>query len=169
MALSMYQASVPALIHGLENLKAILGKAAAYAEAKKIEPAVLTGSRLYPDMFPLSRQVQIATDITKGGVGRLAGLELPGFPDTEVTFAELQARVQKTIDFIKTATPAQIDGTEGKDIQLKVGGRDMRFNGQDYLLQFVLPNFYFHISVAYAILRHNGLDIGKADYLGKIQ
>jgi uncharacterized protein len=113
--------------------------------------------------------VQIATDIVKGGAARLAGVELPSFPDTETTFSELQARIQKTIDFLKTLTSAQIDGTEEKPIALKVGGRDMSFKGLTYLLTFVLPNLYFHSTVAYSILRHNGVDVGKADFLGKIQ
>lgn len=169
MTLSMYQASVPALIHGLENLKNILAKAAAHAEAKRIDPGVLLNARLFPDMFPLSRQVQITSDVTKYGIARLASMEVPSYPDTETTFPELLARVQKTIDFVKTASAAQIDGTEGKDITLTIGGKDMKFTGQNYLFQFVLPNFYFHISIAYGILRECGLELGKSDYLGKIQ
>ncbi|MDX2074629.1 MAG: DUF1993 domain-containing protein [Alphaproteobacteria bacterium] len=169
MTISMYQASVPTFVHGLTNLSVILTKAAAYAEAKKIDPSVLINARLYPDMFPFSRQIQITTDVVKGGVARLAGLEVPAFPDTEATFPELQERIAKTVAFIKTATAGQIDGSEEKAISLKVGPNQMSFKGQDYLLQFVIPNFYFHISIAYAILRHNGLDVGKMDFLGKIQ
>lgn len=168
MTISMYQASIPAIIHGLGNLSSILTKAAAYAEAKKIDPAVLVNARLYPDMFPLVKQVQIASDVSKG-VARLAGVEVPSFPDTETTFAQLQERIAKTITFVKTLTPAQIDGSEDKTISLKAGSNQLSFTGQDYLLKFVLPNIYFHITATYAILRHNGLDIGKVDYLGHIQ
>ena len=169
MSLSMYQASVPTFIHGLNNLATILTKAAAYAEAKKIDPSVLINARLAPDMFALARQVQIATDIAKGGAARLAGVEVPSFPDTETTFAELQARIAKIITFLQSLKAAQIDGSEEKTITLKVGGNDMKFTGQAYLLSFVIPNLYFHITTTYAILRHNGLDIGKKDFLGAIQ
>ena len=166
MTLSMYQALVPVSVRMLQNLSAILQKAEAYAAAKKIQPEVLVNARLAPDMFPLSRQVQIATDIVKGGAARLAGVEVPSYADTETSLADLQARIAKTVDFLKTLTPAQIDGSEGRDINLKVGGRELAFKGQDYLLHFVIPNLYFHITTTYAILRHNGLDIGKQDYLG---
>jgi uncharacterized protein len=169
MTISMYSASIPVFILALTNLSDVLSKGEKHAEAKKFDPTVLINGRLAPDMFPLSRQVQIATDIVKGGAARLAGVELPSFPDTETTFSELQARIQKTIDFLKTLTSAQIDGTEEKPIALKVGGRDMSFKGLTYLLTFVLPNLYFHSTVAYSILRHNGVDVGKADFLGKIQ
>lgn len=169
MPLSMYQASIPTFIRGLENLSAILTKAAAYAEAKKIDPAVLINARLYPDMFPLSRQVQITTDGVKGCAARLAGIEVPSYPDTETTFPELQARIAKTIAFLQSVKPAQIDGSENRLVTLKVGGKELTFEGQPYLLTFVIPNFYFHITVAYSILRHNGLDIGKKDFLGNIQ
>jgi hypothetical protein len=168
MALSMYESSIPVFIHGLTNLAAILTKAEAYAAAKKIDPAVLTGARLAPDMFPLTRQVQIASDIVKGGAARLAGVEIPSFADTETTFAELQARIAKTITFLKGIMAAQIDGSEERAITLKVGGKEMVFKGQAYLLYFVVPNLYFHITAAYAILRHNGVDVGKADFLGDI-
>lgn len=169
MPLSMYQASVPVFLHGLTNLSAVLTKAEEHATAKKIDPLVLINARLYPDMFPLSRQIQIACDIVKGGVARLAGLEIPSFPDTESSFAALQQRIQKTMDFIKTATAKHIDGSEDKTVSLNVGGNAMTFKGQDYLLRFVNPNFYFHIAIAYAILRHNGVEIGKKDFLGAIQ
>ena len=168
MSLSMYQASIPTFIHGLQNLSAILTKAAAYAEARKIDSSVLVNARLYPDMFPLSRQIQIATDGVKGGSARLAGVEIPSFPDTETTFDELQVRITKTIDFLKTIKAAQVDGSEKKAITLKVGGNEMQFEGEPYLLSFVIPNFYFHVTTAYAILRHNGLEIGKKDFLGNI-
>lgn len=169
MSLSMYQASIPTFIHGLHNFSAILSKAENYAVAKKIDPSVLINARLYPDMFPLFKQVQIATDIVKGSAARLADVELPSFPDTETTFSELQTRISKIIDFLKSFKAEQIDGTEQKTIHLKVGGNDMKFEGQAYLLSFVIPNFYFHIMVAYSILRHNGVEIGKMDFLGNIQ
>ena len=169
MTFSIYQSSVPSFVHGLNNLSALLTKAETYASAKKIDPSALINARLYPDMFPLSRQVQIACDIAKGGVARLAGLDIPSFPDTESTFAELQERIKKTIGFIQTATEKQFEGSEKKAISLKVGGNEMKFDGQSYLLSFVYPKFYFHISTSYALLRHNGLEIGKQDFLGQIQ
>ena len=127
---------------------------------------MLINARLAPDMFPLSRQVQIASDAVKGGTARLAGLEIPSFPDTETTFAELQERLAKTIAFMETAKAEQFVNAETKEISLKVGGQDLNFSGLDYLNGFVLPNLYFHITTTYAILRHNGLDIGKKDFLG---
>jgi hypothetical protein len=166
MSLSMYQASIPTFIRSLDNLAAILAKAAAYAETKAIDPSVLINARLAPDMFPLSRQIQIATDGVKGCAARLAGIEVPSYPDTETTFPELQARIAKTMAFLKSVTAAQIDGSEERTINLKVGGRDLSFQGQTYLLNFVIPNLYFHVTTAYGILRHNGLDIGKKDFLG---
>jgi hypothetical protein len=169
MTLSMYQASIPVFIRMLGNMSEILKKAEAYADAKKIEPAVLVNARLAPDMFPLARQIQIATDAVKGCAARLAGVEMPSFPDTETTFAELQARLQKTVDFLKGFKPEQIDGSEEKDITVKNRNGDMTFKGQVYLLNFVLPNFYFHLTTAYAILRHNGLEVGKMDFLGKAE
>jgi hypothetical protein len=162
----MYQASAPRFINMLNNLSAIFDKAIAHAEAKKIDPAALTTFRLYPDMLPLSRQVHIACDAAKNVVARLAGVEVPKHEDVEQTFPELKARIAKTIAFIRTIQPAQIDGTEDKDISLKIGGRDMKFTGMQYLLGFALPNFYFHVTTAYNILRHNGVEIGKMDYLG---
>ncbi len=167
MPLSMYQASVPIFIRMLGNLSAILGKAAAYAEAKKIDPAVLINARLAPDMRPLSFQVQTACDNAKGCAARLAGIEAPSHPDTETTFAELQARITKTIDFLQSVSAAQVDGSEERTIILKMRAQEVQFQGQAYLLTFALPNFYFHITTAYAILRHNGLEIGKADFLGR--
>lgn len=168
MTISMYQASVPSLIRSLSNLAAILEKAAAHAEAKKIDPSVLIGSRLYPDMLPLSKQVQIASDISRRGAARLAGVDAPDMPDTETTFAELIERTHKTIAYLRTLTPAQIDGSESKEIVLPIGGdRSMTFAGMPYLLSFVLPNVYFHVTTAYGILRHNGVELGKMDYLGK--
>ncbi|HLD09401.1 MAG TPA: DUF1993 domain-containing protein [Methylophilaceae bacterium] len=168
MSLSMYQASTPVFIRGLENLSAILDKAAAYAEARKIDPAILINARLAPDMFPLSRQVQIATDGAKGCAARLAGIEVPSYEDNEATFPELQARIKKTIAFLKSVSAAKIDGSEERKISLKLRGKDVSFLGQPYLLKFVLPNFFFHITTAYDILRHNGLEIGKPDYIGSL-
>lgn len=168
MSLSMYQASIPVFVRMFGNLAAILDKAAVYAEAKKIDPAVLLNARLAPDMHPLTRQVQIASDAAKGCAARLAGVETPSFADTESSFAELQARIQKTLDFLQGFSPAQIDGSEGREVVIKFPGAELKFSGQDYLLHFVLPNFYFHLTTAYAILRHNGLEIGKMDFLGRI-
>ncbi len=162
----MYQISVPVFIRQLNNLSAILKKAEEHALAKKIEPEVFINARLAPDMFPLSRQVQIATDGVKGCAARLAGVEVPSYPDTEKTFPELQARIAKTIEFLKTFNAKQIDGSEERKVTLKLRGQDTTFSGQPYLLNFVLPNLYFHITTTYAILRHNGLDIGKKDFIG---
>lgn len=167
MTISMYQASVPSLIRSLNNLAVILEKGAAHAEAKKIEPSVLIASRLYPDMFPLSKQVQIASDIARRGAARLAGLDAPAMADNETTFGELIDRIHQTIAYLNTLTPAQIDGSEEKEIVLQMGQDSMTFQGMPYLLSFVLPNVYFHLTTAYAILRHNGVEVGKMDFLGK--
>ena len=167
MPLSMYQASIPYFVRMLGNLSKILEKASAYAEAKKIEPSVLINARLAPDMFPLSRQIQIATDGVKGCAARLAGIEVPNYPDTESTLPELQARIAKTISFLQSVTAAQIDGSEERKITLKIRDKEIHFLGVPYLFGFVIPNFYFHMTAAYAILRHNGLDIGKMDFIGK--
>ncbi len=169
MTLSMYQASVPCFIRMLGNLSKILDKAVAHAAAKKIDPTVFVNARLAPDMFPLSRQIQIATDGVKGCAARLAGVEIPVYADTESTFPELQTRVTKTIDFLKSLRATQIDGSEERDVTLKLRGKETRFKGQIYLLSFVIPNFYFHVTTAYAILRHNGVEIGKSDYLGDFE
>ena len=169
MTLSMYQASVPVFLRAFDNLSAILDKGAAFAAAKKIDPSVLINARLAPDMFALARQVQIASDTVKGCVARLAGIDIPSFADTETSFAELKERLAKTAAFIKTVSAAQIDGSEGKPITMKVGPtRELSFTGQSYLLSFVLPNLFFHVTAAYAILRHNGVEIGKTDYLGSL-
>ena len=162
----MYQASVPRFANILKNLSAILDKAQAHAEAKKIDPLVLSNARLYPDMLPMKRQVYIACDTAKNAVARIAGVEPPKHEDVEETFAELKARIAKTIDFIQTFKPAQIDGSEDKAIHLKLGQREVDFKGMQYLLGHALPNFYFHIVTAYDILRHNGVEVGKRDYLG---
>lgn len=168
MTISMYQASVPVFIRMLNNLIAILEKAVAHAEARKIAPAVLLNSRLYPDMFPLSRQVQIASDTAKGGAARLAGVEPPKYEDNETTFPELIERLRKTIAYLNTLKPEQIDGSEKKKVTLKVRDEMLTFEGVTFLLNRVLPNLFFHVSTAYAILRHSGVEIGKKDYLGKM-
>ena len=166
MPITMYQASAPRFANTLRNLSAILDKAQAHAEAKKIEPAALTQARLFPDMFPLVRQVQIACDTAKGAVARLAGLEIPKHEDTEQTFAELKARIAKTLDFVESARAAQIDGSEAREIVLKMRSGDVKYNGQQYLLGHAWPNFYFHVTTAYAILRHSGVELSKRDYIG---
>ncbi len=166
MSLNMYQASIPVFIRMLGNLSTILDKALAHAEAKKIDPAIFINARLTPDMFPLSRQVQIATDMVKGCAARLAGIEVPSYEDNETTFADLQARIAKTVTFLQSVSDGQINGSEERTVTLKLRDKEVNFIGQPYLLDFVLPNFYFHITATYAILRHNGVEIGKMDYLG---
>ena len=166
MSLSMYQISIPVFARALNNLAAILNKAVAHAEAKKIDPSVLINYRLAPDMLPLSRQVQIASDTAKGCAARLAGVDVPSFADTETTFPELQERIDKTLAFLNTLTAEQIDGSESRTVTIQLRGKDVQFVGLAYLTSFVLPNLYFHVTTAYAILRHNGVELGKADYLG---
>ena len=166
MPISMYQASAPRFANTLKNLSAILDKAKAQAEAKKIDEQVLTSSRLFPDMFALARQVQIACDSAKGAVARLAGVEIPKHEDTEKTFDELKERIARTLAFIATVKAAQVDGSEEKEIVLKLQGKDVPFKGMQYLLGFAWPNFYFHAATAYDILRHNGVEIGKRDFIG---
>jgi hypothetical protein len=165
MTLSMYQASVPVFVRLLKNLSAILGKGQTHAQARKIAANVLPASRLIADMFPLSRQVQIATDHVKGATARLAGVDIPKYEDNEQTIEELQARIAKTIAFVETFTAAQIDGSEERDIVLSLSSGEIRFKGANYLLEFALPNFYFHLVTAYDILRQNGVEIGKRDFL----
>ena len=168
MPISMYQASIPACLQILSSLSGVLDKAAAHAAARKIEPSVLLNARLYPDMFPLVRQVQLTADFAKGTAARLAGIEPPKYPDTETTIDELKARLAKTTEFLKGLKPAQIDGSEAREITLPIGGQSMTFKGQPYLVNFALPNFYFHATAAYAILRHCGVEIGKRDYIGAL-
>ena len=165
MPMSMYRASVPIFLQILPALSAVLDKAAAHATAKKIDPQVFIDSRLYPDMFPLSRQIQIATDFAKGACARLAGVEPPKYADTERSFDDLKARIAKTVDFIKEFKPTQIDGSEERDISLVLGGQPQKFKGEAYLTGLVLPNFFFHATTAYAILRHNGVELGKQDFM----
>lgn len=166
MSLSMHALTVPVLLRALTNLRAVLEKGAAHAEARKLDPAALTAFRLYPDMYPLSRQVQIATDIAKGGAARLGGVDVPRYEDTESTFAELVARIDKTIAFIKSVPEAGFEGAESREIVLKTPRDELRFRGEDYLQSFVLPNVYFHCTTIYNILRHNGVELGKLDFLG---
>jgi hypothetical protein len=168
MKISMYQASAPRFAHALRNLSAILDKAQAHAEAKKLDAAVLGGMRLIADMFPLSRQVQIACDTAKGAVARLAGVEIPKHEDTEQTIPELKTRIDKTLDFIGSISAAKIDGSDEREVVMKMRGQDMKFQGAQYLLGHALPNFYFHVTTAYNILRANGVEIGKRDYIGSI-
>ena len=168
MPLSMYQASVPTFVQILTALSGVLDKAQAFAAAKKCDPGVLLAARLAPNMFALTQQVQIACDFAKGATARLAGTEVPSWPDHEKTFAELQQRIKKTTDFVQTFKPAQIDGSEERDVKLSVGGQPVTFKGQPYLIHFVLPNFYFHATTAYVILRHNGVELGKRDFVGAV-
>lgn len=163
----MYQVAVPPMMHSLNNLVAILEKAIAHTEAKKIDPSVLLNSRLYPDMFPLARQVQVTSDFARKGAARLAGLEPPVLEDNETTFAELIDRLKQSIAYLQTLTPEQIDGSEQKTIVFPVGAGKMEFEGLPFLLYFVLPNFYFHVTTAYDILRHCGVEVGKLDFIGK--
>jgi len=166
MGISMYQASAPRFLAMLGNLSAILDKAQAYAEQKKLDPATLPACRLYPDMLSLARQVQVACDNAKGAVARLAGAENPRHEDVEKTLPELQARIARTMEFIRGFTAAQIDGSEEREIVLKLGKSEQRWRGMQYLLGFALPNFYFHVVTAYDILRHSGVELGKRDYIG---
>ena len=168
MTISMYAASVPLLKQMLQSLDAILSKAEAHARDKKIDPATLLQASLYPDMFPLVKQVQIASDNAKGIAARLAGVDIPSFADTEQTFEELHARIAKTLDFIDTIKPEQVNGSEERDLVVYKGSPyEMQLQGQTYLIHFGLPNFLFHVTTAYAILRHKGVEIGKDDFIGK--
>ena len=166
MTISMYQASVPRLVNILGNLSNILDKAQAHIDAKKIDASVLPNFRLAPDMLPMSTQVQIACDSAKGLVARLSGVTAPVFEDNEKTLGELKARIAKTIDFIQTVPAASIDGTEDKDIVIKRGEKETHYKGLQFMLGHAMPNFYFHVTMTYAILRHNGVEIGKRDFLG---
>jgi hypothetical protein len=168
MPLSMYQASVPAFLQMLTSLAAILGKAEVHAAERKIDPAVLLAYRLAPDMFPLIRQIRIAADFAKSCSARLAGAEIPSYADNETTFAELKERIARTVQFVRGFRPEDIDGSEEREIALTVGGQPVQFRGQQYLVNFVLPNFYFHATTAYDILRHCGVPIGKRDFMGTI-
>lgn len=165
--ISMYQACIPTIVRALGSLADILEKAGAHAEAKKFDPAVLVNSRLYPDMFPLSRQVQLASDSAKGGASRLAQVQPPAYEDTEATIPELVARLRKTIAYLQTLKPEQIDGSEDRTVSWQSRSTTKSMQGQPYLLHHVLPNVFFHVTTAYNILRHNGVEVGKQDFLGK--
>ena len=166
MTISMYQASAPRFARMLRNLSAILTTAQAHCEAKKLDPAALTTCRLFPDMFPLTRQVQIACDQAKGAMARLAGVEPPKHEDTEQTFPELQARIAKVLDYVESMKAAQIDGSETREVVLKMRAGELRLKGLDYLFSHAYPNFYFHVTTTYNILRHNGVELGKKDFVG---
>ena len=167
MSFSMYQAAIPALLQTLNATSKILSKAEAEAAPRKIDPAVLLGYRLAPDMFNLTRQVQLVTDFAKGTVARLAGQEVPKYEDTEKSIPELKARIAKTIAYVQSFKPASLDGSETRDVTIPVAGKPTVFKGQDYLANVALPNFYFHATAAYAILRHCGVQIGKGDFLNR--
>jgi hypothetical protein len=168
MAISMYQASVPLFARGLASLKTILTKGAAHAAARKIDESVFLTARLYPDMLPFVRQIHIASDFARGTVARLSGSEPPKWEDDEKTFAELIARVDRTIEAVKAYSAAQIDGSEDRPVTRPVRGEPKTFSGINYLLQYSMPNFYFHTTTAYAILRSNGVEVGKADFIGAL-
>jgi uncharacterized protein len=165
--MSFYDASVPAFLQILGSLSGILKKAEAHCAAKNIQPDVLLGARLYPDMLPLSKQIQLACDFSSKGCARLAHVDVPSTPDTEKTFEELQQRLAKAIDYLKTFKPAQFEGADGRDVTFPVGrDQNVTLKGQEVLNRFVFPNFYFHAVTAHGILRHNGVEIGKKDFLG---
>jgi hypothetical protein len=166
MTISLYEASIPVLKRFLSNLSAILTKASAYADARKIDHSVLLNARLFPNMYPLVKQVQIASDQAKGAAARLAGVEIPKFEDNESSFAELHERIAKTIAFLDTIKPEQLEGSENREIVLTLRDNKLEFKGLQYLLTWVQPNFYFHVTTAYDILRHNGVEIGKRDFMG---
>ena len=168
MSLSMYQASAPRFANTLKNVAALLDKTQAHCEAKKIDPLAITSFRLFPDMFPLTRQIQIATDTAKGAIARLAGVEIPKYDDTEQTIAELKQRIARTVDFLMSVPAAKVEGSAEKDITMKIAGKDTTLKGAQYLLGHAYPNFYFHCTTAYNILRHNGIELGKRDFLGAV-
>jgi hypothetical protein len=169
MSFSMSKCSLPALAIGLNALSGVLDKAEAFAAAKKIDPSVLLNSRLAPHMFSLTRQVQVATDLAKNGASRLAGVEPPRYEDNETTLDQLKARLAKTVAYLKTLDPKQIDAAADREITFPLGPANKgHMKGDDYLNHFVLPNVYFHLTAAYAILRHLGVEIGKQDFLGAI-
>jgi hypothetical protein len=164
--MSFYDATVPAFLQILGSLTGILTKAEAHSKAKNIAPEVLLGARLYPDMLPFSKQVQLASDFAAKGCARLTGSEVPATPDTEKTFEELKQRLAKTIDYVKAFKPAQFEGADAREVTFPVGPNTMTLTGQQFLNRFAFPNFYFHAATAHGILRHNGVEIGKRDFLG---
>jgi hypothetical protein len=168
MSISLYDVSIPVFTLSLNNLSAILDKAESHRGAKSVDPKVIPQARLIVDMLPLSAQIQIACDTAKGAAARLAGVEVPKHDDTETTLAELKARVGKTLDFIKTIKREQVEGAEAREVVLQFPQTTLKFNGLNYLTNFALPNFFFHVTMAYALLRKNGVDLGKRDFLGPI-
>jgi len=168
MTLSTSQIFVPEIGRGLTALSGVIDKARDHCRANGVDPQTLTTARLASDMFPFSRQVQLATDHAKGMTARLSGREVPKFEDTESTFDELKARIAKTLDFVRGVPAAEIDGSETRAVTLTIGGTPRTFAGQSYLLHFALPNFYFHATTAYDILRHKGVEIGKRDFMGSL-
>jgi len=166
MSLSMHSASIPYFVRALNNLSAILEKGAAHAQEKDIDPSILVTDRLFPDMFPLSRQVQIACDVSKGAAARISGIEAPSHEDNESSFEELIARINKTIEFLNSLPTDKINGTEEKEIKFQAGPYELDFTGATYLSMWALPNIYFHVTTTYNILRHNGVALGKIDYVG---
>jgi hypothetical protein len=162
----MYKASVPVVLNALTNLKAILGKAEAWAAEKNVKEATVLNARLALDMLPFSKQIQLVSDNAKGIAARLGGVENPSYADEEATFAELHERLQKTIDFVKSVDATGFSGSETREVVLKFPQRTMEFTGLSYLTGFAIPNLFFHVTTAYAILRHSGVPIGKSDYLG---
>ena len=166
MSFSMYSSSIPVFVRYLDNLSAILAKGATHASEKDIDGAILVSGRLYPNMFPLSRQVQIACDVVKGAAARLSGVEAPKFEDNEASFEELQSRISNTIEYLNSVPEDKINGTEDKEIKMQAGPNELEFIGSDYLTLWALPNLYFHVTTTYNILRHNGVELGKMDFLG---
>ncbi len=169
MKISMYEASIPVFIHTLENLKSILQKGVQYAETRKFDPNNLAATRLFPDMLPLTRQVQIASDSAKFAASRLSATEAPKFEDNEVTMADLIARIDRTVDYLKGCKPEQFEGAEDRTIVVKTPRSEFTFTGLVYLRHWAIPNFFFHVTTTYALLRHSGVELGKADFLGKVQ
>ena len=165
--MKMYEICIPTFVHTLKALRAIVDKAAAHAEAKKFDPAVLVSARLFPDMLPFSRQIQIASDAAKGCAARLAGVEPPKFEDKETTLAELLARIDRTVDYLQSVTPESLDGPEDRPITVQTPRGPLSFSAASYVRHWALPNFFFHVTTAYALLRHNGVEVGKADFLGR--
>lgn len=168
MSVSLYDVAVPSYKKHLHALDGLLEKAEAYAALKRFDPSVLLDARLYPDMYELTKQVQACSDFSKNSSARLAGVDVPSMPDTETTFGELKDRIGKTVTFLDTLKPEQMEGSADKVFTIKVGPNDMTFSGKDYLLHFALPNFYFHAATAYGILRHNGVEIGKRDFMRRV-
>ena len=166
MSIDVYDQTIAAMSRALLNLDAIVSKAEAYAEERKIDPAVLVQARLFPDMLPFVAQIRIATDTVKGAAARLSGSDLPSWPDDETTFEQIHARIRKALDFLSGFKRDQFAGSEEKKIEFKLGKEQVKFSGREYVVGFVLPNFYFHVTMAYAILRHNGVPLGKRDFLG---